>query len=115
MGSVFETFNSAYVTSFNPKKEFGFCIGDNGKRYFFHVNQYHEADFSKGPKQPPTLSKGRPHDAPGEGTKIVFWDVKSRQVSDEREPAVGGWALLTREWEEFLEYSRALEEGSGAK
>jgi hypothetical protein len=112
---ISETFKVADVASFNPVKGFGFCIGDNGKRYFFHVNQYHEADFSKGPKRPPALSKGRPHDAPGEGTKIVFWDVKSRQVSDEREPAVGGWALLTRDWEEFLEYSRALEEGSGAK
>ncbi len=115
MGSVSETYRVADVASFNPNKGFGFCIGDKGARFFFHANQYNEASFSKGSKRPPALSKAKPHDAPGEGTKIVFWDVKKAQLGDEREPAVGGWALLTRDWEEFLEYSRALEEGSGAK
>lgn len=111
---ISETFKVADVASFNPVKGFGFCINEAGARLFFHVNQYHDASFGSGFGKYPKLSKGRPQETPGEGVKIVFWDVKE-QSKREREPPVGGWSFLSGDWKEFLDSSGALEAGKSSR
>ena len=57
------------VTFFNKERGYGFIVGDDGKEYFFHINDHRVFDGSEGQ---PEFVKAKPDRYPREGDRIVY-------------------------------------------